>query len=242
MLPTIREYLPLHVDALVKAASYEEDLPWYGVTAGGVIGGELGRELARKHPVLGTLGGALLGTAAGLHGGKGIGRKIDSRQRKKTAMVPVTAISVPAAISSGKAKGFGMANMPMWPQATMADSGGYFGMGGDLAFMLPMSGLGVDMSGRGKPVRVKRASVEEKKPGVIGPASKIIGKGLAGLTLGTVAGYGTGKAVEHLSGRKIPMKYVTAVPAIAGAGLGIAHSLWKARELEALKRVVQDAQ
>lgn len=61
-------------------------LPWYGVTAGGILGGAAGAKLMpKKYQLLGTLGGGLLGTAAGLHGGEAIGKKLDERMAKSAA-------------------------------------------------------------------------------------------------------------------------------------------------------------
>ena len=73
--------------------------------------------------------------------------------------------------------------------------------------------------------------------------AKTVGKGLAGMSAGTLAGYGAGKAVEH--GARAVGKPVSkaalvryGIPA-AGAGLGTAYSLWKAREAQELKSALE---
>lgn len=64
-----------------KAETY---VPWYGTALGGVGGAMLGKKLLlKKLQAVGALGGTLLGTAVGLHGGEAAGRAID--RKLKTA-------------------------------------------------------------------------------------------------------------------------------------------------------------
>lgn len=72
------------------AGTAETYLPWYGVTAGGVLGGAAGGALTKKlgptGRLAGTLVGALAGTSGGLHGGEAVGRLLDDKEiKRKTA-------------------------------------------------------------------------------------------------------------------------------------------------------------
>lgn len=63
-----------------------EDLPWY-TTAAGATGGTLtaGRLLPKKYRALGQVGGALLGTGAGLAVGKPLAKKLEKKASEDTA-------------------------------------------------------------------------------------------------------------------------------------------------------------
>ncbi len=66
-------------EELVKASGWaKEDLPWY-TTAAGATGATLAASklVPKKYKAVGQVGGALLGTAAGLEGGKAIGRMVE---------------------------------------------------------------------------------------------------------------------------------------------------------------------
>lgn len=65
---------------------WESKLPWYTTAMGG-LGGALAAQklLPEKYQALGQLGGALLGTGIGLHGGEASGRKIDERKARAAA-------------------------------------------------------------------------------------------------------------------------------------------------------------
>lgn len=93
---------------------------------------------------------------------------------------------------------------------------------------------------------VKEAHTKKKEkptePGSTGKILRTVGTGIAGLTTGTLAGYGAGRLAESAAkrmGKKIPMKYVVPAATAAGAGLNLAHSMWKAHEMEALRRAVE---
>lgn len=66
---------------LEKRADLAEDMPWY-TTAAGVTGGTLlgAKILPPKYHALGQIGGALLGTAAGLKAGNYLGKKMKKPQ------------------------------------------------------------------------------------------------------------------------------------------------------------------
>jgi len=86
--------------------------------------------------------------------------------------------------------------------------------------------------------RLKHAS----EKGSVSKSLGTIGTGLAGMGVGTLAGYGAGKGVEALlrkRGIDISPRKLMLPATIAGAGSGIAYSLWKAHEMEALKRAVE---
>lgn len=80
-----------------------------------------------------------------------------------------------------------------------------------------------------------RAMWAKKKP----PGPLKIGlQGAAGVGLGTLAGGLAGKGIEYAAGRSgfsLP-PHLARIGAIAGAGAGLAHQLWKAKEQEGLRR------
>lgn len=84
---------------------------------------------------------------------------------------------------------------------------------------------------------------EGKKPSRILGAAKAVGIPLLGFTGGTVAGFGAGHLADtihqKLMGSPIPSSYLAAVAPTLGAGLGLAYGLYKAHEMEELRRVIQ---
>ena len=78
---------------------------------------------------------------------------------------------------------------------------------------------------------------EESPPTVAGT----VVKGLVGMGLGTVAGYGLGRGIEAVANRyNVPAhKYVVPLAAAAGALLPITHQLWKGYEQDRLKRAIE---
>jgi hypothetical protein len=63
----------------------EKYLPWYGAAGAGAAGHEIGKRLVPgKYRALGAIGGTLLGTALGVHGGEALGKRLD---RPKIAKV-----------------------------------------------------------------------------------------------------------------------------------------------------------
>lgn len=84
---------------------------------------------------------------------------------------------------------------------------------------------------------VKQASEETKPQKSKGPTiTGTVARGLGGLAVGTMAGYGAGKAVEALGGKRVG-RWVPPIATAAGAGLGAAYPLWKAYELETLRQI-----
>jgi hypothetical protein len=73
--------------------------------------------------------------------------------------------------------------------------------------------------------------------------AKVMGKSVGGLTLGTLAGAGLGRGLEHGAralGHPIPKSliYQYGMPA-AGGALGTAYGLWKAREAQELNNALE---
>ena len=92
----------------------------------------------------------------------------------------------------------------------------------------------------------KEKAAEEKPKSRVKEVAKTVGKGVAGMALGSAAGLGTGKLIEYGArrmGAVIPKSSLVryGLP-IAGAGLGTAYSLWKAREQQELKSALEDTQ
>lgn len=90
----------------------------------------------------------------------------------------------------------------------------------------------------------KLADAEEQYPkNPVRHGALTVGAGLAGMGLGTLAGYGgselLSKAFKGLTGKKIPTAALHVPASIAGAGLGLAYQLYKAKEQEELHRAVE---
>ena len=83
----------------------------------------------------------------------------------------------------------------------------------------------------------KMASPEEKPDW--GKRARIVGSGLLGMAGGTVAGYGAGKLLDLLHGTPIPKAHLNLAAPLVGGAAGLAYNLYKARELEELKRAVK---
>ena len=81
------------------------------------------------------------------------------------------------------------------------------------------------------------AESKKKRPWVEG--AKVMGKSLAGLGLGYVAGAGAGKLMEKVTkGRGgNPEDLARKVAPLAGGAAGLIYPIWKARE----KKEIQDA-
>jgi hypothetical protein len=85
----------------------------------------------------------------------------------------------------------------------------------------------------------------EEKPSRIGGLARSVGVPLLGMGAGTVAGFGLGRAADQLhervTGKKIPVAHLAKVAPLLGAGMGLAYSMYKAREAEDVNRVLNDA-
>jgi hypothetical protein len=182
MMPSVFDYLPEHATQLMKLAQaseqapdpgpYQTYLPWYGAALSGAGAHELARRvLPQKYRAAGSIGSALVGTGAGVHGGEALGKLIDKLKAKK------------------------------------------------------------------------EKTAEKKDRGSVGRMLRVVGQGAGGLATGILAGYGAGHGIQHLverAGRKIPKSALLTygIPA-AGGGMGLAHSIWKAREAEELRRAIE---
>lgn len=78
----------------------------------------------------------------------------------------------------------------------------------------------------------------ERKKNAPPSALNIALQGALGIGAGTLAGGLAGKGIEYLAGRTGHSvgQHLPQIGATAGAITGVAHQLWRARELEALKR------
>lgn len=91
----------------------------------------------------------------------------------------------------------------------------------------------------------KIAAPEERSssPGI--DMAKIVGAGALGFGAGTAAGLGAGyvaeKAYKGLTGKKIPRGPLVLAAPLLGTGAGITYAIHKAREQEALRRVLEDS-
>lgn len=89
---------------------------------------------------------------------------------------------------------------------------------------------------------LEKCAEGEQKKSKIGPAAKVLGKGLLGFGLGTAIGAGIGKGLDYISqkasGKPLPIHPVWG-PAAAAGGMGLMYALWKAKEQEALRRALE---
>lgn len=83
----------------------------------------------------------------------------------------------------------------------------------------------------------------EKKPNLVVEALKAVGVPLVSFSGGTVAGFAGGQLADTISqklmGSPIPVSYLNAVAPTIGGGLGLAYGLYKAHEMEDLRRAIQ---
>jgi hypothetical protein len=84
---------------------------------------------------------------------------------------------------------------------------------------------------------------EGKRPNRAVGALKAVGLPLLGLAGGTVATFGVGMLADTISqkvmGHPIPLSYLTAVAPALGAGFGLTWGLYKAHEMEELRRALE---
>lgn len=90
----------------------------------------------------------------------------------------------------------------------------------------------------------QKIAEEEKKPSKGWQLAKILGSGALGFGVGTAAGMGTGyiadKIYEKATGNKIPKPLVLGAAPLLGGAAGIAYSVYKAKEQEAMRRALED--
>lgn len=79
-------------------------------------------------------------------------------------------------------------------------------------------------------VKIAERQLKQKKPSV----ARIALTGAAGLGLGIPVGYGVGKAMEQVSGGKLPASVMRALVPLLGMGLGTTHALWRRAEKKAM--------
>lgn len=87
-------------------------------------------------------------------------------------------------------------------------------------------------------VAEQKADWAKKAP----PSALKVGlQGVAGVGLGTLAGGLAGKGLEHLAGRTGTNlgPHLARIGAVSGAAVGIAHQMWRAKEMEAFRRAEQ---
>lgn len=89
----------------------------------------------------------------------------------------------------------------------------------------------------------KFAEEEAKKKSRTLGVAKAVGVPLVGLAGGTLGGFGAGlladKLYQKATGTKIPAAGLAGASALLGTGLGLAYSMYKAHELEDLRRVFE---
>jgi hypothetical protein len=205
-------------------------LPWYGVTAGSILGGAAGSKLVpKKYQLLGTLGGGLLGTAAGLHGGEALGKRLDRGLAKSAAVYRVG--NIPFDMSGSELdKKLGTKGARI---ATDRETGRSRGFG----FVEAPSVKGAPKGWRITKEAEAGEAGEYQPPHPALTAAKSIG----GLGVGMLAGYGGMKATDAIlqktRGKGLPRgsKAMWAVPIVTGAG-GLAYTHMQQKTLEKMRQ------
>lgn len=89
----------------------------------------------------------------------------------------------------------------------------------------------------------KIAEDEKKSPAL--NLAKIVGSGALGFGAGTAAGllvgHGADKVLERATGKKIPSSIVYGAAPLLGMASGIAYSVHKAKEQEAIRRALSNS-
>jgi hypothetical protein len=82
-----------------------------------------------------------------------------------------------------------------------------------------------------------------EKTAAAGAAVRTVIKGLAGFGVGTAAGYGTAalanKVFHAATGEELPNHLLLPAASLLGAGMGLAYSMYKTKELEELQRALK---
>lgn len=90
---------------------------------------------------------------------------------------------------------------------------------------------------------VKIAEEDKKSPGW--EMLKILGAGTLGFGAGTLGGLAAGEVADrlsrHVTGKKFPKKPLLLMAPLLGTGAGIAYSIHKAKEQEAIRRALEDS-
>lgn len=86
-------------------------------------------------------------------------------------------------------------------------------------------------------------TAETEKTAAVGKAIKVVAKSLTGFGVGTAAGLGTGMIVDHVyhatTGERLPKELLLPAASILGAGMGLAYSMYKSKELEELQSAIK---
>lgn len=72
-----------------------------------------------------------------------------------------------------------------------------------------------------------------------GQRAKLLGSGLLGMGVGTLAGYGAMELANRSYPGGLQASALNKAVPVASAGAGLMYSLWKAREMEKLRRAVK---
>ncbi len=196
-------------------ASAAEDIPWYTTAAGATGGVMAGKKfLPKKYQGIGQIGGALLGTAAGLGVGKPLAKKFEKKAEDLDSRLVGQWVAAYEK-NTGNRMSFRPSSYERMKKGPAANTR----MRGDLAKW------------------EKKAEAEESKPPHPAlTAAKTVG----GLGVGMLAGYGGMKAVDaglqKVRGRGLPKgsPAMWAVPLAAGAG-GLAYSHLQQRTLDKMR-------
>jgi hypothetical protein len=217
-------------EALRKQAFADaEDIPWY-TTAAGATGGVLAGKklLPKKYQAVGQIGGALLGTAAGL----GVGKPLAKKLEKKSAVDPQKMVLLNRTLKKvvskrGKEK-----------KASPKDALEHEARTGNHAYGGPSPGRTQSPETQALTRKLQEVTGEAPKPPHPAlTAAKTVG----GMGVGILAGYGGMKAIDaglkHVRGGRglpkgSPLMY--AVPIATGAG-GLAYAHLQQRTLDKMR-------
>jgi hypothetical protein len=88
-------------------------------------------------------------------------------------------------------------------------------------------------------VKLGAHAEKDRPPGKYKQLGRALLAGGGGIALGTASGYGLGRALEAVmrhQGRPVNQAALRWIPAVAGAGLGFAHNMWRGKEHEEFAR------
>jgi hypothetical protein len=84
---------------------------------------------------------------------------------------------------------------------------------------------------------------DQEKTAGVGSGLATVGKGLIGFGVGTAAGIGTAEVINRVyhasTGKKLPTELLVPAASLLGAGMGLAYSMYKSKELEELQNALK---
>lgn len=207
------------LEKIAESGTAEKYLPWYGAAGLGAAGSELvGRTAPRNYKLPARVVGAMLGTAAGVHGGEALGRKLDktASEEEPSYFQRVGKHAEAAPWNKPGLKNWAREDMVMSALKAEKDPKRKTYLQTELKRIendgLAEYGLG--------PLVHKQAQAEEPPPP---HPAKTLAKSVLGLGAGMTVGYLGARGLNHAMRGRLPVAVQAAMPAILGAG-GLAYN------------------